>query len=182
MRQRLPQFASLCSALLCLLLLVQWNRSRRCMDDLGPFTIGSRMVQAYTLHGGIHVYWSWGTPKDRGLLEAVWQKSTGADMLRSFDGLFGIAPSLCLQLPVIEQVDGSAEPDIQTGYTYLHLPLWLPVLMALVLPARWLFACVRQRRRIGLSLCVQCGYDLRASTERCPECGAAISQAVLPRQ
>jgi hypothetical protein len=51
------------------------------------------------------------------------------------------------------------------------VPLWLPVLL-LTLPT---VATVRSRRRrkanARAGLCPQCGYDLRATPARCPECG-----------
>ena len=37
------------------------------------------------------------------------------------------------------------------------------------------------RRRREQGLCAECGYDLRGSTGRCSECGAAVPvKAVLP--
>ena len=48
------------------------------------------------------------------------------------------------------------------------LPLLIagPPLLGVGLIGAWVF---RARRRVGL--CPSCGYDLRATPERCPECG-----------
>jgi hypothetical protein len=49
---------------------------------------------------------------------------------------------------------------------------WLPMAVLLVMPAIWLHRFRKARRARRLGLCPACGYDLRASPERCPECGA----------
>jgi hypothetical protein len=55
------------------------------------------------------------------------------------------------------------------------LPHWSLVSAFAVLPAIFAFRQVRavrrRRRRSRLGLCPACGYDLRATPERCPECG-----------
>lgn len=54
----------------------------------------------------------------------------------------------------------------------LDLPYWLLIVITLPLPAIWLIAW-RRRARIGIPRrCRKCGYDLRATPDRCPECGA----------
>ena len=57
-----------------------------------------------------------------------------------------------------------------SGMFYFSLPLYFPVLI-FFMPACGFWAISSARRRRKLGLCVKCGYDLRASKDRCPECG-----------
>ena len=60
-------------------------------------------------------------------------------------------------------------------YIRRGVPLWLIVAVTAALPACRAVAFLRavwsKRHRQGH--CHRCGYDLRATPERCPECGAA---------
>ena len=51
-------------------------------------------------------------------------------------------------------------------------PYWGLALLFLIGPAFWAVGWLRRRRRFGEGRCQKCGYDLRASPERYPECGA----------
>jgi hypothetical protein len=59
-------------------------------------------------------------------------------------------------------------------YLYLQIPQWLLVLITGLMPVMWLRIRLKRRtesQRRSSNLCRSCAYDLRASPERCPECG-----------
>lgn len=54
------------------------------------------------------------------------------------------------------------------------IPYWFVALLCAIVPMRWLLIQLqrlRASRIAGQGTCITCGYDLRATPDRCPECG-----------
>ncbi|HEY8665719.1 MAG TPA: hypothetical protein VIL86_03595 [Tepidisphaeraceae bacterium] len=77
-------------------------------------------------------------------------------------------------------LDNWNHPDTTFVGGYLRLagaltPYWLVVALTAPLPLLWAASNIfnaRERRRLArVGLCPVCGYDLRATPARCPECG-----------
>ena len=52
------------------------------------------------------------------------------------------------------------------------VPNWCPAVLTFCPVALWVWRSRRSRHRGRAGHCPSCGYDLRATPERCPECGA----------
>lgn len=63
-----------------------------------------------------------------------------------------------------------AMPEITPRY--IACPCWV-VILPLIVAAWWTWARTHQP-----GCCPKCGYDLRASPERCPECGQASAAQI----
>ena len=94
------------------------------------------------------------------ILVTHWQTGYGPRrtgvILREYDGLStGIVPFVWVE-----------STGVMAG-----MPLWIPTVL-FATTFLWSFLPLRRRRkRKKLGLCVKCGYDLRASKDRCPACG-----------
>ena len=155
------------SLLICVAFLMLWVRSEWCRDVfivrtgpgrgwwIGGTRGGAQFVRKLEVGANVTSGWD--------IMPASYPTDGGQTVLR-----FGVART---RIPVY----GTAG---EMGYMYDRLTVVVPypllVASTAVLPTVWLMRTVRRRRRASRDrgLCAVCGYDLRATRDRCPECGA----------
>jgi hypothetical protein len=101
-----------------------------------------------------------------------WNYETGPFTYRGDDGGEGWGPLRWGFRKRTKAQDGDDFVSIRIGLSH-----WLVALIFLVPPALRVYRYQKSRRARKLGLCPGCGYDLRASPERCPECG--LSRPVI---
>src|SRR5207253_198919 len=63
------------------------------------------------------------------------------------------------------------------SFVQVYFPHWLAASLFALPPLLWMAGLLRRRHRVRGRRCAVCGYDLRATPERCPECGAVAPVA-----
>ena len=77
----------------------------------------------------------------------------------------------------VQDATGGVAWQVRNFYSAVEIPWWSLLLLFALLPAaRWLVH-LRRRSIARRGACPHCGYDLRATPDRCPECGAAPQDA-----
>jgi hypothetical protein len=143
----------LVSAILCIVMIALWVRS------ISSFRViwGQSDVMLLIVHGDTG---RWAINKDRDqpkTEEARWNwlmrnadrsaKALGCELLHGREPSYGFTYSILI-----------------ARYSSLAL-------MSAVLPVIWIIRNARCRGRRAQALCPVCNYDMRATPDRCPECG-----------
>jgi hypothetical protein len=164
--RRLLNLLTTLSLLLCVAVCALWVRSYRGCDVLvAPRRAGDRLC--VTSEFGVFAVEAEG--ELRGSPRTGWEY---------------FASPLPRRWPVRRRAGGfDVYQDSVTHYVRLPptpvrgvtVPHWFVLLAGMALPA-WRFGRVRRRSvaaaRAASGLCTRCGYDLRATPNQCPECGA----------
>ena len=79
-----------------------------------------------------------------------------------------------------QAVRGRAGGTAIYGMHYFEVSWWVLTALTSLFPLLWASGYVgwrlreRRARRLRDGICLKCGYDLRASVGRCPECGTPV--------
>jgi hypothetical protein len=153
------------SAVLCLALLVVWVRSFGHLEEARISTRGQLWEVSWG-RGYLVLLWDSGLP---GYVTGV-ASEAAPDSYDPYHGDYG-RRWLGMEWYYSVGPFKSGNPAVAT-WRIVSLPLAVPVGLTMLLPLARGVRLLRRRRRMVEGHCPACGYDLRATPERCPECGA----------
>ena len=196
MRRRLLNLLTLLSLLLCVAVAVMWVRSYSAWEAFGsfyrrtdavqrgPYREERRLVSEFrgveSIDGGLGVgtlRWEW-AKRSVAVFAVEWEPVPDVDRFghvrlseaaRPAGVPFGAAGTRrrgaigCWRVAAVNWPAG--------GVTAIVVPYWAVTLVFALVPAARAMTLVRNARRRHRRLCVSCGYDLRATPDRWPECG-----------
>jgi hypothetical protein len=169
------------SLLLCLALCVLWIRSYRMSEQINWRNAGGWRAVS-TARGDLEVAllladWSNSPQEYRG---PRYERDTARPPVNYLMMLGGDSGDVYFDW----EWRGFAWHQKQSPRGALHaegfVPFWSLVAATALLPLGWTASRIRsrrhRRRQKNAGICLACGYDLRATPDRCPECGVAVTE------
>jgi hypothetical protein len=164
------------AAALALAAAVAWGASYWRTDHVAYGYLGGR-ISADNPRGWLLVWWfdaGGQVNDDVRTVPPGWVRTTRGP----FDLKNTIAPPVSWWRPVATDWDRKLRGwDPTTRHRLFMVRCWLLMLAFGVLPAVQVRRWWRRRRRFADGCCPSCGYDLRATPGRCPECGTTKAAA-----
>jgi hypothetical protein len=188
MRHKLFTFPSAVSAVLCVAVCLLWVRSYWVGDalsiNLPQFgrPLADETLNVVSGRGGLRVTFDEWARWEFGVLKPTRSEIHQSPVVHStFRPFYPRALNAAIFKGLGCELSSHREPISPTsvGSGIVHevnvvAPDGLVAAVAAGLPCLWWWRRRRlaRRRRGRQNLCVRCGYDLRATPDRCPECGA----------
>jgi hypothetical protein len=183
MRRLARHLFTLCSAVslvLCVAVCVLWVRSYVTFDSYARY--------GYTpTSGTAGRSWWWVVESIRGTLAIggseqpselfVWRSNLEFHQGRGNIGFRTPDPNRLAPLVGFERRADAVDATTTIRSWSLVIPTWALAAITALLPASYAVGVARRRRRDRAGFCRRCGYDLRASPDRCPECGVEPAPA-----
>ena len=191
MRRAISTFLFALSLLLTTVLVAMWARSYFILDEWSRVSPDNRTKAVCSYQGALHLIQCGTTSSPRpltwdsqaipprshrgnlhGYAVATWERGGFAQL--AYPPANRIRPATGPILTVV----GLLAPWLTVAPSRVYvIPYWAMTLVAAIPLLHWTWATLRTARRKRQGLCQACGYDLRASHERCPECGTRIAAA-----
>jgi hypothetical protein len=186
-KRRLVTLAAALSLILCVATLALWWRSFQrcdtvCYDRVSGATARSHRITSQRGTLGIAVAGGKATrPEDGSRADREWSYATtdaNGPLLRDLGEQF--APREITSSAWLLDFGWYFVTDPSNGeyFRAVGFPHWFLAVLAAIIPALRVRAESRTRRHRRIGQCRKCGYDLRATPQRCPECGAVPVSAV----
>ena len=170
MKRRLLDIMALLSVLLCVLLIAAWVVTRT--QSLMLLWLGSAPTERYLAFADrrgvelVRIVPLW-APARTLQDHQSWHSQHSPEVKFHWLGFEA-------RVTPVAQSRKQYDPVILGSAYSLTIPYGPLCAGSLMMPIFRLVTAIRARRRIPDGHCLTCGYDLRASQGRCPECGTAI--------